>query len=1267
MERSRLGVSGPPDRQGAASSSSSGQPLGPDTDKRVMFQKYREQSGRSLAQPANITEQAKSPRKLKSPQATAKPSGLTPEDSSRILPTAVDGVAERLGRPVTEVVPRRPSRKGTSDLGLESSPIVQSNLASLSVRSHQRRESLDFDSQVQPGHGVGSGRTMGSVSRIDLSTQHLVGPEQIDPTASLSKMPVVRRTHGPSKDIVSNKDAESKRTFEEAGRSTLGKLTSRLGIFGRRSKVSREDGRTEENRDMRKGPAAGTGHEGYGKYGRRGRKHSMGSLNSSRDRSRSTNDTPQRPSLGRRNSQSSGFESEIDEFVARRLQPVTIAGGGLHDDHWGSQTPTIWPSSNQVYGGSDSSLDLDRRWTNELAGSVMGDSRSISATSVATDVPSSMPTHSRPMKSSVAMLNHIYPVRSAPLDGYNTSQSSLVPDDAVANLADQHLGHHTLREGRRAGKKRSRSRWNLFRKKPGDGLASEDREQAIVSTSVSVSVAPVPIDKPVPYYAIMDSENENDGDYVLQDLQEQVDESPSPSSEPYGLGLRQQYGQSVLLPSMPIFQSEALQEAPPSSARLVSEDGSQRIAVSDDTPPQSMDNKRNRLPQVGRIPRVISRRDRQHKPAVTSFSRPFQRENLSNIPEKFGNYVSERPILGIQTDVLPSRPFFSAESRQLVSAPTPSLNPRPLGDFESHPQYFLFPGRDTPASSSVPQSDEVFAAGTYRPSTRRRRHTEEDEIWNEYDDLLDRVMSPTSPDAAQSPNFSSVREPDPITATRKASAQPESPHHKYGMLDKTGRHPKPIPTPSLQVQSSLLSTTAEIDYRLRRSRIVSALRSQSPMSATSPFSVTNYAGGSGKQEFSSTGSGEDMHSPIAVESGLLSPAYGHHPAFPKLAEASHHQSTALLDIAERDRDGPAGQSDLRFAALMTSRWLSFGRVLFSPAHDMVENNPHRQVLVIDGLGNDDWSFYCAVTYPMAVVHDLKETDAGLGRRRELPADSWRAPPNYRRVELPNLAEPFPFPQSYFAAVIFRFPAATSDTILKMALSECKRVLMPGGYIELSLLDLDIVHMGTITRHAVRDLKARMMGADWEVSLKPVSDNIQNILGRRGFENLNRCVVGVPVAGRVATSSGSRSSRSSRDSTSPKGREADQVGQNDGSDRPGQRGGNFSLAELVSDHSATGDDKITKMVAKVGRWWYTRTYEWAVLQDGDLKKSIWSDKRVLHECKVRGSSFKLLIAYAQKPVETRRRTMSEPVKATAAVSGTHIWNRFDVGSDPEEMR
>jgi hypothetical protein len=85
------------------------------------------------------------------------------------------------------------------------------------------------------------------------------------------------------------------------------------------------------------------------------------------------------------------------------------------------------------------------------------------------------------------------------------------------------------------------------------------------------------------------------------------------------------------------------------------------------------------------------------------------------------------------------------------------------------------------------------------------------------------------------------------------------------------------------------------------------------------------------------------------------------------------------------------------------------------------------------------------------------------------------------------------------------------------------------------------------------------------------------------------------------------------------------------------GGEQSLGDLLSDPSpsASNDESIAKMVARVGRWWYTRCYEIPVLENGSLDRSIWADPKLLRECQKRGTGFRLLVAYAQKPSEKRR--------------------------------
>ncbi len=232
------------------------------------------------------------------------------------------------------------------------------------------------------------------------------------------------------------------------------------------------------------------------------------------------------------------------------------------------------------------------------------------------------------------------------------------------------------------------------------------------------------------------------------------------------------------------------------------------------------------------------------------------------------------------------------------------------------------------------------------------------------------------------------------------------------------------------------------------------------------------------------------------------------------------------------------------------------------------------------------------------------------RKRE--SGAIQSPPNHRQIHQATLANPFPFPKGFFAAVVLRFPVASSEAAYRNAISECKRVLRPGGYLEISVLDLDLMNMGNRARRAVRDLKVRMQAADSTVSLKPASDLVLRLLGRRGFENVNRCTLGVPVAGNLVSSS------------------ATSV------DEPSAH-----LSELLKDQSEKGDQGITKMVARVGRWWYSHCYELGTLPNGEFlsRSSIWTDRALLRECAARQTSFKQLICYAQKPLAPRRRTVS----------------------------
>jgi hypothetical protein len=188
-------------------------------------------------------------------------------------------------------------------------------------------------------------------------------------------------------------------------------------------------------------------------------------------------------------------------------------------------------------------------------------------------------------------------------------------------------------------------------------------------------------------------------------------------------------------------------------------------------------------------------------------------------------------------------------------------------------------------------------------------------------------------------------------------------------------------------------------------------------------------------------------------------------------------------------------------------------------------------------------------------------------------------------------------------------------------SESKRVLKPGGFLEMAILDVDMLNMGNCGRRAIRGLKLRLQQTDPGLVIGSASDVILKTVGKRGFAGVKSCNVGVPVASAIP-SPAERAAKAAH-----RGTESQEL----------------SLTDLLRSSSNASDkidakevdDNITKMVAKVGRFWYTRCYEGV----GGGKRSIFEEQALLQECEAWNSSFKLVVAYAQKPVQARRRTNS----------------------------
>jgi hypothetical protein len=297
--------------------------------------------------------------------------------------------------------------------------------------------------------------------------------------------------------------------------------------------------------------------------------------------------------------------------------------------------------------------------------------------------------------------------------------------------------------------------------------------------------------------------------------------------------------------------------------------------------------------------------------------------------------------------------------------------------------------------------------------------------------------------------------------------------------------------------------------------------------------------------------------------------------------------------------------------MTVSKWLTFGHVLFSDIrHELVpvKSSPKQHsILVIDGLGNDDWSFYAAETYQSTSFFNLSPRAPLPAELKNSPTGFPLSPPNHHQVQYTSHLEKFPFAPQSFDAVVYRFPTAGSEAHYRNILTEARRVLRPDGYIELSILDSDLNNMGNRGRRTIRQLKEQIQQKAPDTSFVSTADLVVRLLGKAGFSNIKAARVGVPVASSItrSRSKGKRGSDKKKDAP--------------------------SLAEMMSDNSPLADENITKIVTRVGRWWYTRCYENA----GGLSSngSIWDDKPLLAECEQLGTSLKLMVCCARAPERT----------------------------------
>ncbi|KAL1614898.1 hypothetical protein SLS56_011986 [Neofusicoccum ribis] len=1074
--------------------------------------------------------------------------------------------------------PLRPSREGTPDLsGLQGgpSPVVQSNLTRLPIR-HRR--------QTSSGSGI-------SPLSADASRR---------PSFSVSPNPSIGSTFSPVSGQVSttrgttpDQQHDNEKTASSVPPSP-NKGTSRFGFFSKRTKSEGAPAAPKKEKKLvRKGPMAGTGHEGYGKYGvGRGRSTSATSVVSSNGRSASqdsiTSNNANRPPASRKGSLSNKTEPEMDGFLRDRLNPKVLRGEGSATSSASAATSAsedlpVGRQENRLKKKKEPESKPTRKWNffQRAQSAPKPEPRSKSK-------PQAPPAHQPPA------------AISGPLPSRSVAHYAIEEPQDTVNMEDL---ERLMEEAERLGYESSGSRPPSFHRSSYQPRRHGD---SILLPSPPVFSRPFaePSRSASPKVFLRNA--------GLADNEDSRPAPGAPAVEPQAT--------EPAAPAAPVAPAAPAALPPPEAE-----------PENNEVPVASPPSRPSRLQQVGRIPQVISTRDRRRNISQHSFSRPFvpvlpqpATTHLEQIPQDAPVEFSPRrqDASGVENA---SPPFAQdAMPQSLFAEPITTPEERTHGASE----FFAFPPRkyselsytSSSGASALPPSIAVIPGPGAPP--------QEDEVWNEYDDLIDEVLS--------SPESHATKRKDRTVKRRSRASTAlldQRPLAAADAGDRTTVFEEDIsPRTSVQIRNS---TPASV--HLRRSRLLAAFQSlATPSTAGTHSDFPSDEAGQGhslidpqtgrlslpsmRLSLNSVQQGSERSSLHALPEPETAPQQSYPAEVPEEPSKPrvHFRDSRLTEMAENSQEGVASMADLRFGALMVSKWLSFGRVLFSPAHFELKNSVEDRILVLDGLGQD-WSYYCALTYPSAQVYYISPSPSNS------PAQSEPVAPasNYRLIHHPDLLAPFPFPKGFFAAVVFRFPVAAPEATYRAAISECKRVLRPGGHLEVSVLDLDLVNMGNRARRAVRDLKMRMQSTDPEVCLMNASDAFQRLIGRRGFENLSRCIVGVPTAGKMPKSV---------DLTNQAG------GSNTTSGMPSQA--HFGDLVAMSGKEGASDDGISKMVARVGRWWYSRCYESMVLQpDNEIGQNIWSDETLLNECEKRQTSFRLLICHAQKPTVTRRRTVS----------------------------
>lgn len=180
-----------------------------------------------------------------------------------------------------------------------------------------------------------------------------------------------------------------------------------------------------------------------------------------------------------------------------------------------------------------------------------------------------------------------------------------------------------------------------------------------------------------------------------------------------------------------------------------------------------------------------------------------------------------------------------------------------------------------------------------------------------------------------------------------------------------------------------------------------------------------------------------------------------------------------------------------------------------------------RILDLGGQATCDWAWHCASEYPNAKIYTV--TTKAL---RQLSNSNIRGPKNHRNVAVQSLTR-LPFKDNQFDLIsvreiytILKERSAQNGDEWETCLQECYRILKPGGYLEFSIMDSDIVNAGPLGLAKSVEFGFNLKTLGYDPS--PTKLWLSRLRGN-GFVGIKRAWVFLPMGAKIESKPEARDS------------------------------------------------------------------------------------------------------------------------------------------------